>query len=241
LRGGDKLRVDSVPMPRSGVSDPGVAVIAERGTRITAREAALMDRLATVVGAMEVARRHSSHDQMDVDAALRGRLTMAQLPQDAGDVVMSQAQPPPPPPPPPAAPAITTNNNASNAGSSDSAASIAMAFRAANEEYMRTRGVDEQRQVAAAPPVDDGDGRSRRRRVGDGQAVRVDPGTGLTDARLAEKKQHKDGHVSQKQFLSRDQPALCANNMYDSFIQHQIYSLHIWWCLEIICRAKKTR
>ena len=36
---------------------------------------------------------------------------------------------------------------------------------------------------------DDGGGRSRRRRVGDGQAVRVDPGTGLTDAELTEKLQ----------------------------------------------------
>jgi hypothetical protein len=43
------------------------------------------------------------------------------------------------------------NNNASNAGSSDSAASIDMAFRAAQDEYM---GVNEQCQVAAAQLVD---------------------------------------------------------------------------------------
>jgi hypothetical protein len=139
-------------MPRGGVSDPGAAVIAERGNRITARETALMDRLATVVGHMEVARRHSSHDQMDVDSAHRGRLTMSQPPQEAGDVVMNV--PPPPPPPPPAAPSIVINNNASNAGGGDGAASMAMAFRAAQDEYVRTRGVDEQRQVAAAQLVD---------------------------------------------------------------------------------------
>ena len=44
---------------------------------------------------------------------------------------------------------------------------------------------------------DDGGGRSRRRRAADGQAVRVDPSTGLTDAELAEKMQgfqeRKDG------------------------------------------------
>lgn len=155
-RGGGRMRVDSVPMPLGGVRDPGPAVIAERGNLITARETALMDRLATAVGNAEVVRRHSTHDQMEVDSAHRGRLTMAQPPQEAGDVVMSHTQPPPPPPPP-AAPSIVINNNASNAsnaGSSDSAASIAMAFRAAQEEYMRTRGVDEQRQVAGAQLVD---------------------------------------------------------------------------------------
>ena len=44
---------------------------------------------------------------------------------------------------------------------------------------------------------DDGGGRSRRRRAADGQAVRVDPSTGLTDAELAQKMQgfeeRKDG------------------------------------------------
>jgi hypothetical protein len=92
------MQVDSVPMPRDGVSDPGAAVIAERGHRITARETALMDRLATVAGHMEVTHGQSSHNQMDVDSAHRGRLTIAQPPQEAGDVVMTQAQPPPPPP-----------------------------------------------------------------------------------------------------------------------------------------------
>jgi hypothetical protein len=101
---------------------------------------------------MEVARRHASHDQMDVDTAHRGRLTMAQLSQEPGNVVMTGAQPPPPPPPP-AAPSIVINNT-SNAGSSDSAASVATAFRAARDEYVRNRGVDEQRQVAAAQLVD---------------------------------------------------------------------------------------
>jgi hypothetical protein len=148
------MRVDSVPMPLGGVSDPGAAVIAERGNRITDRETALMDRLATIVGNAEVVRGHSSHDQMDVDAAHRGRLTIVPPPQEAGDVAMTQSRPPPPPPPPPAAPSIVINNNASNAGSSDSTASIAMAFRAAQDEYMRTRGVDEQRQVATAQLVD---------------------------------------------------------------------------------------
>jgi hypothetical protein len=147
------MRVDSVPMPVGCVSDPGVAIIAERGNHITSRETALMDRLATVIGLPDVARGHARHNQMDVDAAHRGRLTMAQPPQESDDVVMAQAQPPPPPPPL-AAPAIGINNDASNADGGDSAAGVAMAFRAAQEEYMRTRGVDEQRQVAAAQLMD---------------------------------------------------------------------------------------